>query len=149
MCGNMYDVRKFEYFLSHFREMISALMELEPRFVINPYQECATTKTRRPFLNNCSMLSNTTWYRFYVNELYVGEKKTTIVKLLLGHNTLAASVNLLEFSQKADALDGEVCIFIIQACKVVEVGCLLGSSKTMDNIHWSNHGVPVKSSLLH
>ena len=104
----------------HFQEMISALMELEPRLVIILYPDCATIKTGHPFLKDCSMLSNTTWCQIYVDKLYVGEGKPTTVKLFVGHDTPAAAFNSLEFTQKAEELDGEVCVCIIQASKVVE-----------------------------
>ena len=138
ICGNMYGVREFDHFLPSFREMIPAIMELEPRLAIFPYPDHATIKTGRPFLNNCSMLSNSTRCRIYVDKLYVGEGKPTTVKLFVGHNTLAAVFNSLEFAQKADELDGAVCMCTIQASKVVEAGYLLDSSKMMDDIHWRN-----------
>ena len=54
ICGNMYGVRKLDHFVPNFPK-------LEPRLVIFPYHDCATTKTECPFLNNCAMLSNATW----------------------------------------------------------------------------------------
>ena len=85
------------------------------------------------------MLSNATRCQIYVDKLYVGEGKPITVKLFVGHDTLAAVINSLEFSQKADEFDGSVCMCIIQASKVVEAGYFLGSNNTMDDIHWNNH----------
>ena len=68
------------------------------------------------------MLSNCSLCQIYVDELYVGERKPTLVKLFIGHNALAAAFNSLEFAQKADELDSVVCVCTIQASKVVEAG---------------------------
>ena len=95
-------------------------MELEPRLAIILYPNCVTTKTGYPFLKDCSMLSNTTWYQIYVDKFYIGEEKLTTVKLFVGHNTPPAAFNSLEFTQKEEELDGEVWVCIIQASKVVD-----------------------------
>ena len=112
-------------------------MELEPSLVIILYPDCTTTKTELPFSKDCSMLSNSTWCQIYVNKLYVGERKPTAVKMFVVHDTSAATFNSLKFAQKADKFDGEVCFNIIQASTVVTTGYLLGSSKTMNGIHWA------------
>ena len=75
----------------------------------------------------------------YIDELYVEEGQPTLVKLFVGHNILAAAFNSLEFAQKADELDRAIRVCIIQASKVVEAGYLVGSIKTMNDIHWSDH----------
>ena len=77
----MYGVRKYDHFLPRFRERIGPLMELEPTLIIIPYPDRPTTKTGRLFSKDCSMLSNTTRVRIYVDELYVAEGKPTTVKL--------------------------------------------------------------------
>ena len=61
------------------------------------------------------------------------------VKLFVGHDTPSAAFNSLEFAQKADELDGVVRVCFIQASKVVVAGYLVGSSKTLDDIHWTDH----------
>ena len=114
-------------------------MELEPGLVIIPYPDRFTTKTSRPFSKDCSMLFNTTRVQMYVDELFAVERKTTTVKLLVGHDTPSAAFNSLEFAWKADEFDGEFCVCTIQASKVVTAGYLLGSIKMMDDIHWSDH----------
>ena len=119
--------------------MLVVLMAFEPRLVIIPYPDCATTKTGRPFANNCSILCSSYWCQIYVDKLFIEERKLTTVKLFVGHDIPAAAFNSLEFSQKADELDGAVLVCIIQASKVVEAGYLVGSSKTLDNIHWTDH----------
>ena len=135
----MFGVRKYDHFVLSFQEMILAIMELEPHLVILSYSDCATTKARRPFSNNCSMLSSATWCRNHVDKLYVGEGKPTLVKMFVGHDILAAAFNSFEFTQKAVDFDGVVRLCIVKASKVVESGYLLGSSKTMDDTNWSNH----------
>ena len=80
------------------------------------------------------MLSNTTQYQIYVDELYAAERKLTTVKIFVSYDTSAAAFNSLEFARNANKYDGEVCICIIQASSVV-AGYLLGLSKMMDNIH--------------
>ena len=110
-------------------------MELEPCIVILLYPDCAITKTGRLFLNNCSMLSNATWCRNYVDNLYVGEGKPTCAKICVAHNILVAVFNSLNLAQKSDDLDGAVRACIIKASKVVEVEYLLGPSKTMEDTH--------------
>ena len=57
--------------------------------------------------------------------------------MFVGHDILAAAINSLECAQKADEVNGAVRVCTIQASKVVETGNLLGSSKTIDNTHWS------------
>ena len=114
-------------------------MELETSLVIISYSDCPTTKTGSSFLKDCFMLSNTTRVRIYLDELSAAEGKPATVKMFVGHDTLATAFNSLKFSQKANKFDGVVCICSIQASTVVMAGYLLGSSKTMDDIHWSNH----------
>ena len=67
-----------------------------------------------------------------------GHQQTTI-KMFVGHDTPAAAFNSLEFSQKADKLEGEVRVCIIQASKVVEAGYFLSWNKTMKDLHLSDH----------
>ena len=124
----MYGVRKYDLFLPHFRELIGVFMELETSLVIIPYPDCSITKIGHPFLKDCSMLSNTTCIRIYVDKLYAAEGKPTTVKLLVGHDTPSAAFNSLEFSWKANKFDGTVRGCIIQASTVVTAGYLLGSS---------------------
>ena len=135
----MYGVRKYDHFVPQFRELLLALMELEPSLATIPYPDHPTTKTSCPFSKDCSMLSNTTRIRTYVDQIYAADDKSTIVKWLVGHDTPSAAFNSLEFSRKADEFDGEVRICTIQASTVVTAGYLLGSRKTMDDIHWSTH----------
>ena len=52
---------------------------------------------------------------------------------------LPASFNSKECAQVTYELDGGVCVSIIQASKVVEAGYLQGSSKMLDDIHWTDH----------
>ena len=110
-------------------------MELEPSLVIIPYPDHSTSKTSRLFLKDCSMLSNSTCVRIYVDELYVAEGKSTTVKLFVDHDTPSAAFNSLEFVRKVDKLDGAVRVCTIQASTIVTTGYLLGSSKTMDDIY--------------
>ena len=85
------------------------------------------------------MLSSPTQCRTYVDKLWVKEGTPTLVKMFVGHNIQVDAFNSLKFAQKVDDLDGAVRVFIIQSSKVVEAEYLLGSSKTMDDTHWSNH----------
>ena len=139
ICGNMFGVRKCDHFVKYFREMLVVLMAFEPRLVIIPYTDGATSKKRRPFANECSMLSSSYQCQIYVNKIFIGEGKPTTVKLFVGHGIPSAVFNSLEFSPKADELDGAVRMCFVQARKVVVAGYLVGSSKTLDNIHWTNH----------
>ena len=133
--GNMYGVRKYDHIVPCFRELLGALVELEPSLVIIPYPDCPTTKTSRPFSKDCSMLSNTTCVQIYVDELYAAEEKPTTVKLLVGYDTPSTAFNSLEFSRKAGKSDSEVRVCTIQANTVVTAGYFLGLIKTMYDIH--------------
>jgi len=135
----MYGVNRNVHFLPRFRETILAVMGFEPQLVILTYPDCATTTKGRTFSNDCSMLSSVIWCRTYVDKIWVGNGTPTCVKMVVGHDILAAAFNSLEFAQKADNLDGAICVCIIQSSKAVESGYLLGSRKTMDDVHWSNH----------
>ena len=92
-----------------------------------------------PFVNDCSMLSSSYWCQIYVEKLFIGEGKPITVKMLTGHDIPAAAFNSLEFAQEAYELNSEVRVSIIQTSKVVEAGYLVGSSKTFDNIHWTDY----------
>ena len=59
--------------------------------------------------------------------------------MYVGHDMPVAAFNSLECAQKAYELDDEVHVSIIQASKVVEASYLVGSSKTFDDIHWTDH----------
>ena len=60
----------------------------------------------------------------------------TTVKAVVGHDLPAAAFNLIEFAIATDNIDSVVLVHVIQASKVVEVGYLLGSRKTMNDCHW-------------
>ena len=45
----------------------------------------------------------------------------------------------MEVAQKADELEGAVRVCFIQASKVAVAGYLVGSTKTLDDIHWTDH----------
>ena len=138
-CGNIYGVKRNVHFIPKFRKMILAMMGLEPRLVILLYPNRATTAQGRSLSNDFSMLSSVTCCQTYVDKLWVGEGTPICVKMFVGHNILAAAFNSLEFAQIAEDLDGAVCVCIIKSSKVVESGYLLGSRKTMEYVHWSNH----------
>ena len=61
------------------------------------------------------------------------------VKLFIGHDIPPAAFNFLEFAWKVDKLDGAVRVCTIQVSTVVTASYLLGLSKTMNDIHWTNH----------
>ena len=58
ICANMVGIQRNTHFLTEFRKLFLALMELEPRLVILPYPDRTTTATSRPFSHECSMLSS-------------------------------------------------------------------------------------------
>ena len=62
-----------------------------------------------------------------------------MVKLFVGHNMPPAAFNSKECAKVAYVRDGAVCVCTIQNSKVVEVGYLQGSTKTINNDHWTDH----------
>ena len=96
----------------HFREMMVEFMKFEPCLVIIPYPDSDSTKTGRPFANNCSMLSSSHWCQIYIDNLYIAEGRPTTVKMFVGHGMPAAAFNSLKFAQKAYELDGGVRVSI-------------------------------------
>ena len=136
ICGNTFGVRKYDHFVKYFQEMLVELMKCEPRLVIIPYPNCDSSKTGRPFADDYLILFSSYWCQIYVDKL---EGRLTTVKMFVGHDMPAAAFNLLECAQKVHELNSEVRMSIIQASKVVDFGYIVGSSKTFDNIHWTNH----------
>ena len=119
--------------------MLTVLMAFEPCLVIIPYPNGAISKKGRPFANRCSMLSSSYWCQIYVDKLFIGEGNLTTDKLFVGHDVPSAVFNSLEVAQKADELKGAVPVCFIQASKVAVAGYLVGSTKTLDNINWTDH----------
>ena len=60
ICGNMYGVQKYEYFVPELHKMIEISMELAPCLVVILFPSCHTSKTASPFTKNASMLTNST-----------------------------------------------------------------------------------------
>ena len=139
ICGNMFGVRKYDHFVKHFREMMNEIMKFEPRLVIIPYPDRELVKKSRRFANNCSMLSSSYWYQIYIDTLYIPEGRPTTVKIFVGHDMPPAAFNSKECAQVAYELDGTVCLFIIQASKVLGAGYLQGSTKMLDDCHGIDH----------
>ena len=139
ICANMFGIQRNTHFLSEFRKLLLALMELEPRLVILPYPDRSTTATSRPFSNDCSMLSSLARARLYVDNIWVREGEPTRVKIIVSHNLKAAASSSIEFVKVANNLKGAVSICVIQASKVIIAGYLMVSRKTMVDIYWNSH----------
>ena len=60
---------------------------------------------------------------------------STIIKVFVGHNLLAAAFNLIKFAKVTDDIEGVVSVCVIQTSKIVETGYLLRSRKTMVDSH--------------
>ena len=133
ICANMAGIQRNTHFLTEFRKMLLALMELESRLVILPYPDRSTTTTSRPFSHKCSMLSSLSRAWLYVDHIWVREGEPTRIKIIVSHDLKAVAFNSIEFVKVADNLDGAVSVCVIQASKVVTAGYLMGSRKTMVN----------------
>ena len=81
--GNMFNVRKYEHFVRHFREMMSDIMQFEPRLVVIPYPEGDFAKKGRPFGNDCSVLSSSYRCQIYINTLFILEGRPMTVKIFV------------------------------------------------------------------
>ena len=100
------------------------IMQFEPHLVIIPYPNNDSSKTGRPFANDCSILSSSHWCQIYIDNLYIAKGRPATVKMFVGQDMLPAAFNSKECAQVAYELDGGVCVSIIQANKVVEAGYL-------------------------
>ena len=78
----MVGIQRNTHFLTEFRKLLLALMELEPDLVILPYLDRPTTATSRPFSNKCSMLSSLARAWLYVDHIWIEEGEPTCIKNL-------------------------------------------------------------------
>ena len=63
----------------------------------------------------------------------------TTTKIFVGHDSVPAIFNSRELAQIADERDGAIRVCYVQASKVVAAGYLQGSTKTMNEAHWTQH----------
>ena len=76
--------------------------------------------------------------KIYIDEdLYIADGKPTSVKNFVGHDSSAAVFNSLELAELLDERDASIRVCHIQARKVVVAGYLQGSTKTLDEAHWT------------
>ena len=129
---------KYPHFVQQFRDMMTNIIQFEPRLVIIPYPDKDPSKKGRPFANDCSMLSSSYSCQIYLNSLYISEGRPTTVKIFVGHDMPPAAFNSKECAKVAYERDGAVCVCTIQNSKVVEVGYLQGSTKTINDDHWTD-----------
>ena len=94
----------------------------------------------RPFAHEPSTLVSSWKCKVYINEdIYIADGKPTTVKVFVGHDSSATIFNSLELGQLADEKDGSIRVCHIQASKVVVAGYLQGSTKTLNEEHWTEH----------
>ena len=120
--------------------MIGVLMAFEPSLVVIPYPGGHKSHKGRSFAHKPSTLVNFWKCKIYINEdIYIANGKPTTVKVFVGHDSLAAIFNSLKLTQFADEKDGAIHVCHIQASKVVVAGYLQGSTKTLNEEHWTEH----------
>ena len=139
ICGNNVGVLKYPHFVEHFRDMLTDIMLFEPCLVVIPYTNKDASNKGRPFANNCSMLSSSYCCQIYLESLWISDGRPTTVKIFVGHNMPPAAFNSKECAKIAYERDGAVRVCTIQNSKVVEAGYLQGSTKTINDDHWTDH----------
>ena len=77
----MYGELRNATFLVKLHQLIQALMNLESRFVVLPYPDCALTTKCWPFVNDISISSSILRAYQYVDKILVKEGMPTIVKV--------------------------------------------------------------------
>ena len=90
----MFGVQKYDHFVKHFRKMMNEIVEFEPSLVIIPYPGGDSSKTDRPFANDCSMLSSSYWCQIYMYKLYIPEGRHITVKIFVRNYMPTAAFNL-------------------------------------------------------
>ena len=85
------------------------------------------------------MLSSSYRCQIYINTLYIAEGRPTTVNIFVGHNMSPAAINSKECAQVAYERDVAFCVCTIQNSKVMEAGYLQGSTKTINDDHWTYH----------
>ena len=112
ICGNMFGAMKYPHFVQQFRDMMTDIMQFEPRLVIIPYLDKDLAKKGRPFANDCSMLISSYRSQIYIKLLYIAEGRPTTVKVFVGHNMPPTAFNSKECAQVAYGRDGAVCVCV-------------------------------------
>ena len=135
VCGNIFGIRKYHHFVKEFHEIISVIMGLEPSLVIIPYPGGAESHKGHPFAHEATILVSSYECKIYTNDIYIADGKPTTVKVFVGHDSPAAIFNSLELGQLADEKDGSVRVCHIKVSKVVVMGYLNGSTKTLNVYH--------------
>ena len=78
--------------------------------------------------------------KIYINEdIYIADGKPTAVNFFVGHDSSAAVFNSLELAKLVDEKEGSIRVCHIQASKVVVASYLQGSTKTLNEEHWTEH----------
>ena len=142
VAANLYGVKRWDHFVDMFREMIGAIMEFEPSLVVIPFPDSkdALKNKARPFTHEPSVLCSTWACKGYHQEkIYIAEGQPTTVKLFVGHDSVRAIFNSRELVQIADERDGTIRVCHIQASKVVAAGYLQGSTKSINEEHWTEN----------
>ena len=141
--ANIHGVKRWGAFVESLRDMITTvLMEFEPNLVVIPFPESkdAIKNRARPFMYVASSLSSTYVCKGYHQEgLYIAEGQPTIVKIFVGHDSVAAVFNSRELAEIVEGKDGSIRVCHIQASKVVAAGYFNGSTKTLNKEHWTEN----------
>ena len=138
--GNIHGVWKYEHFVEEFCTVIGVIMDFEKSLVVVPYPDGPESHKGRPFAHDPSILVSSWKYKIYISEdLYIAYGKPTSVKLFVGHNSSAAVFNSLEFAKLLHEREASIRVCHIQASIVVVAGYLQGSTKTLNEEHWTEH----------
>ena len=121
-----------------FRGLIAVLMKFTSLFVVIPFPEGPDSHKSLPFAHDSSVLVSTWIAKVYVSDLYIAPGKPTTVKVFVGHDEPAAIFNSIDLAKRVDEIDCAVKVCAIQSNKVVVVGYLNGSTKTLEPEHFTD-----------
>ena len=113
-------------------------MDFEKTLVVIPYPDGPDSYKARPFSHDPSTLASYWKAKLYTSQdLYIADGKPTSAKIFVGHDSSAAVFNSLDLAKLLDEREASICVCHIQSSKVVVAGNFQGSTKTLNEEHWT------------